>query len=74
MGKIDSTRFGEIEFDDERVITLPQGIIGFGDKKRFVLVQPDEKDAVFFWLHSADDPDLAFVVTDPRYFIPDYRV
>ena len=74
MGKIDSTRFGEIEFDDEKVITMPQGIIGFGDRKRFILLQPDEEDAVFFWLHSTDDPELAFVVTDPCNFIPDYRV
>jgi flagellar assembly factor FliW len=73
MGKIDSTRFGEIEYDDDKVISMPQGIFGFNDMKRYILLQPDE-DAVFFWLHSADDPSLAFVVTDPRHFIPDYRV
>jgi len=29
---------------------------------------------VFFWLQSADDPTLAFVVCDPLAFVPDYQV
>jgi flagellar assembly factor FliW len=73
MGKIVSSRFGEIEYDEDKVITMPQGIIGFGGKRRFILLQPEE-GAIFFWLHSADDPGLAFVVTDPRHFIPDYHI
>lgn len=73
MGKIHSTRFGEIDFDDEKVISMPQGLIGFSEHKTFILVQP-EGDAVFLWLHSVDDPELAFVVTDPRHFISNYDV
>lgn len=73
MGKINSTRFGEIDFDDEKVISMPHGIIGFSEHKKYILVQPEE-DAVFLWLHSVDDPELAFVVADPRHFIPDYTV
>ncbi|MCI0481744.1 MAG: flagellar assembly protein FliW [Candidatus Dadabacteria bacterium] len=72
MGKIDSTRFGEIEYDDNRVISMPQGIIGFGNKQKYILLQPDD-DALFFWLQSLDDPSLAFVITNPRHFIPDYK-
>ncbi len=74
MGKIDSIRFGEIDYDDDKLIMMPQGIIGFSDLKRYILVQPDEEDALFLWLQSADDPSLAFIVTDPRHFIPEYRV
>ena len=73
MGKIDSTRFGEIEYDDERVISMPQGIIGFGNQKKYILLQPDD-DALFFWLQALDDPSLAFVITNPRHFIPGYEV
>jgi flagellar assembly factor FliW len=73
MGKITSTRFGEIDYDDKKVISMPNGIIGFNDLKRYILLQPDE-EALFFWLHSLDDPSLAFVITDPRNFMPDYKV
>lgn len=73
MGKINSTRFGEIVFDDDKVITMPNGIIGFSEHKKYILVHREE-DALFLWLHSVDDPELAFVVTDPRHFISDYQM
>lgn len=68
-----TTRFGVIEIAEDRVITFPKGLLGFPDRKRFCLLEPGE-DACFFWLQSLDDPDLAFVVTDPSLFVPDYSV
>ena len=56
-------RFGEIEIDESRIIEMPVGIIGFEDR-RFVIISPD-RYGQFFWLQSLDNPDLAFVVTDP---------
>ncbi len=38
-----------------------------------MLIQP-EFDSSFYWLQSADTADLAFVVTDPLLFVPDYTV
>jgi flagellar assembly factor FliW len=73
MGKIDSTRFGEIEYEDDRVISMPQGIIGFAGEKKYILLQPED-DALFFWLQALEDPSLAFVITDPRHFLPGYKV
>jgi len=29
---------------------------------------------MFFWLQCLDDPDLAFVITDPTMFYPEYTV
>lgn len=68
-----TTRFGVIEIAEDRVITFPKGLLGFPDRKRFCLLEPGD-DACFFWLQSIDDPDLAFVVTDPTLFVPDYKV
>src|SRR4029079_8177342 len=31
-------------------------------------------DACFFWLQSLDEPGLAFVVTDPALFVPEFSV
>jgi flagellar assembly factor FliW len=68
-----TTRFGNVEIAEDRVITFPKGLLGFSEHKRFCLLEPAE-DACFFWLQSLDDPSLAFVVTDPTFFVGDYSV
>lgn len=70
---IQTSRFGELEVDDQRVITLPKGLLGFPECQRYVLLEAGE-DSYFWWLQSVDLPDLAFVVTDPSLFVPTYRV
>ena len=69
---LETTRFGNVEIEDDRVITFPSGMLGFSSSSKFVLLQPDEQ-GVFFWLQSTEAPDLAFVVTDPALWIPDYQ-
>ncbi len=69
---LETTRFGNVEIDDDRVINFPSGLLGFSSYSKFVLLQPDEQ-GVFFWLQSTEAPDLAFVVTDPALWITDYQ-
>ena len=71
--QIESSRFGPLVVDDERVITFPDGQLGFPEHKRFALIQTGEEN-YFFWLQSADEPNLAFVVTDPSIFFKGYEV
>lgn len=68
-----TTRFGVIEIAEDRVITFPRGLLGFPEHRRYCLLEPGD-DACFFWLQSMEDPSLAFVVTDPALFVPDYSV
>jgi flagellar assembly factor FliW len=69
---IQSTRFGQIEIREDTVIVFPDGLIGLGGT-RYALVARDDK-AVFYWLHSIDDPSLALPVTVPWPFFADYDV
>lgn len=71
--QVRTTRFGNVDIAEDRVITFPKGLLGFSDQKRFCLLEPRE-DSAFFWLQSLDSPDLAFVVTDPSFFVPDFSV
>ena len=71
--EIESTRFGRLTVDDERVINFPKGLLGFPNHTRFALIQTGEEN-YFFWLQSVDEPNLAFVVTDPSIFFKDYEV
>jgi len=70
---IQSTRFGTLSVDDERIIEFPSGLLGFPEHKRFALIQTGEEN-YFFWLQSVDEPNLAFVVADPAIFFKGYEV
>ncbi len=71
--KIMTKRFGEIEIDPKTKITFPSGLLGFSGYKDFVLIDANKKSPLK-WLQSMDSPDLAFVVTDPLIFKPDYQI
>ena len=71
--KIYTTQFGEIEINDETIITFPSGILGFPSFTKYALIDVDETSPLK-WLHSIEEPSLAFVVTDPNLFRPDYQV
>lgn len=70
---IATSRFGDMEVDESRLIRFPRGILGFPEQKEYALMQTSEQSD-FYWLQSVDRPDLAFVVCDPRLMVPDYRV
>ena len=56
-----STRFGELQVPAESVIEFPSGVIGFPHTTKYVML---EHKHPFSWLHSIEDPNLAFVVVD----------
>ena len=70
---VKTTRFGTVTIAEDRVIAFPKGLLGFPQHTRFCLLEPAD-DACFFWLQSCDDPALAFVVTDPNFFVPEFSV
>ena len=71
--EVQTSRFGMVDADESRIIDFPRGILGFPKYRSFVLIQP-EADSSFYWLQSVEAADLAFVVTDPLLFVPDYQV
>jgi flagellar assembly factor FliW len=67
------TRFGEVEYDPSHVLHFPEGLVGLDQLKNF-LVMPNKKQGPLFWIQCVDDPDFAFVVTDPTNFFLEYLV
>ncbi|MCH6579696.1 MAG: flagellar assembly protein FliW [Nitrospinae bacterium] len=73
--KYTSSRFGEFEVTDDAILNIPDGLYGFEQETRFALLPFDSNiDSPLQWLHSLITPELAFVVTDPVLFLPDYEV
>lgn len=70
---IETSRFGQVEVDDTKLIKFVDGLLGFPQHRQFALIQTSI-DPVFFWLQSVEDPYLAFVVCDPLAFVDEYQV
>ncbi len=70
--KIKTRPFGEIEIDEQQIIYFPDGILGFDDVKKFVLLDTQDDKSPLKWLQSYEFPELAFVIIRPVDFIKEY--
>ena len=68
---ISNTRFGDIEYSADDIITFNDGIIGFPENSEFLLLN-HKPNTPFRWLQSLQDPALAFLVAFPEAIVPGY--
>jgi flagellar assembly factor FliW len=66
-----TTRFGEIDVDESKIIDMRGGILGFEHLKKYVLHVRDDSNP-FWWFQSLDDGAIAFVVVNPYFAKVDY--
>lgn len=69
--KIQTSRFGEVEVQEEDCFEIVIPILGYNDEKKFVLLE-HKAQSNFRWLQSVNTPDLAFAVTMAGFFGIDY--
>jgi flagellar assembly factor FliW len=72
MIKLKTSRFGELEVEEDKIVDFPDGLIGLPDTKKFILI--DHKDTPLKWLQAIDDPDIAFIVVPPDEISDGYNV
>ncbi len=70
--KIKTKPYGEIEVSEKQRIYFPEGIIGFEDVQYYYLI--DSKEGPFYWLQAENNPDLAFLLVNPRIFMDNYEL
>ncbi|MGE5680010.1 MAG: flagellar assembly protein FliW [Bacillota bacterium] len=68
--KITTNQFGEIEFDESMLIEFRDGIIGFEELKKFLLI--NSGDELLLWLTSIDEPEIVFPLCSVRILMDDY--
>lgn len=71
--EINTRVFGEINIDDDKIISFEDGIIGYPEMKRFALLHNIEKKDGIRWLQSMDIPEFALPVMDPIVVEPHYN-
>ena len=69
---IQTSRFGEIEVEENQIITFPSGLVGFSEDRKFV-IREDNVAAPFLWLQSFDNNGLAFVMIEPHVSDANYE-
>jgi flagellar assembly factor FliW len=70
---IETSRFGPVTLKQEDVIEFPEGILGFNELRKFVLLD-DPNDEIFAWLQSCEIGQIAFPVLEPELFAQGYQV
>lgn len=72
---VKTKHFGEINLDEEKIITFPNGILGFEDCKQYTILYDNEKGdtPVISWLQSIEEPALALPVINPLFVKEDYN-
>jgi len=70
---IETKNFGKIEIEEKEIITFVEGILGFPEVERYILLGDKEEKNSFFWLQAVDYPELSFVVLEPGFFYPGFK-
>jgi flagellar assembly factor FliW len=71
MLKVNTSRFGDIEVDEKKIVHFKEGIPAFEDEHEFIIL-PYEDNSPYYFMQSVKSPDLAFLLTIPFLFFPDY--
>ena len=73
--KYETARFGSLEIQDKDILLFPDALYGFDCEKEFALLPLDPKiESPMEWLQSLRTRELAFIVTDPFLFVPEYEM
>lgn len=67
--------FGEVDLDEEKILTFEDGIIGFENLKRFTLIYNNESEesSSITWLQSVEEPLVALPVISPFSVLENYN-
>ncbi|WP_078414318.1 flagellar assembly protein FliW [Priestia abyssalis] len=69
--KIETKYHGQVEINQEDIVTFEQGIPGFEEEQQFIILSLDE-EGTFQILQSIKTPRLGFVITNPFPFFKEY--
>lgn len=71
---LNTKHFGEIEIDENKIITFREGIPGFDGLNRYIVLYNGDETSPFRWLQCVDDGQLAFAVINPFMILGNYDI
>ncbi len=71
---IKTKHFGEVEINEENILDFSEGIFGFNEDRKFIILYDNEPEvSPFCWLQSLDDELVSFPMIDPVNYFRDYN-
>ena len=74
--KLTTKNFGDIDIDENKIISFADGIPGFPDDDKYVLLNDDldenGEESPFLWMQSVKDGDICFILIDALTIFSDY--
>ena len=71
---VTTTHFGEVEVDENSIIHFEEGLLGFEDVKKFVMLDCTDNGETFKVMQAVEKPYPAFAVINPFEVSSDYEV
>ena len=73
--KVETSRFGTIDISEKEIVRFSEGLYGFEKETEFTLLPFNPNvESPMEWMQSLKSDHLAFVVTDPYLYLPDYKL
>ena len=73
--KVETSRFGTINISEKEIVRFPEGLYGFEKETEFTLLPFNPNvESPMEWIQSLKSDHLAFVVTNPYLYLPDYKL
>lgn len=73
MLSLETTNFGQVEYEESAIIEFPAGLPAFEDERRFLLIETPEVAPVRF-MQSLARPDLVFITLPLTSVMADYQL
>lgn len=71
--KLETKYHGVLNYEEEEIITFPNGMLGFENLNKFIMFSVEE-NPMFSILHSLEDKDIGFLVISPFEVMENYEV
>ena len=72
--EISTKYFSNIQYNDDEVIYFKNGLFGFEEFKKYLLIRFDNSSNSLICLQSIEQENIAFVMINPYTFISDYKL
>lgn len=71
---INTMHFGDVEISEDSILHFDEGMVGFENIKRYVVLDSANADTSLKWLQSVDEPHTAFPIMNPFEAKNDYEI
>jgi len=69
---INAKYFGPVDYEEDEIIHIPGGVIGFDSYTKYLPLPFHEEDDSLISLQSLDEGNLSFILMNPFGICPDY--